>query len=52
MSEEDNNSNKHSKPVTVLLSALLKRIKSKNLKNGFQEFPRKFLNKMEVWVLI
>ena len=29
------NNNKHSKPVTVIVKRIAKKIKSRNLKNGF-----------------
>ena len=33
--EDDNNRNKHSKPVTVIVKRIAKKIKSRNLKNRF-----------------
>ncbi len=43
---DDNKTDGHSNPVTVTIKRILKKIESKNLKNGFQEFLRKSLDKM------
>ncbi|HZB16950.1 MAG TPA: hypothetical protein VE445_07255 [Nitrososphaeraceae archaeon] len=48
----NNTDNKHSNPVTVIVKRIAKKDKSKNLKNGFQEFIRKSLNKKVIWELI
>jgi trehalose-6-phosphate synthase len=50
--DDNNTDNKHSNPVTVIVKRIAKKIKSKNLKNGFQEFLRKSLNKKAIWELI
>jgi hypothetical protein len=53
MSKEniDNNTDKRLQPVTVIVK-LLRRIRSKNLKNGSQVSPRKYPDEMGVWGLI
>ena len=51
MSEEniDNNRNKHSLPVTVIVKRIVKRTKLKNLRNGSQVSLGKYPDKMGVW---
>lgn len=52
MSEEDNNDNKHSKPVTVIVKRIAKKDKIKEFEEWLSGILRTSLDKKEVWVLI
>ena len=52
MSEEDNNSIKHSKPVTVIVKRIAKKDKIKEFEEWLSGIPMRSLGKMVAWGLI